>query len=100
MSECLAVLKKMKAAEVATTLGCCKRQVYRLFHRGELDGHRVDDAIVFYAEGVEKYISRNRNTKVAVPQLEPPKAGRREPRQGPGPKTDPAFLRYFGDLLD
>jgi hypothetical protein len=53
------------------------RQVYGLFHDGEIDGFRVGRKVLLFDDSVEAYIGRNRNKSVSRDQ-EP--KGDQEPR--------------------
>ncbi len=77
----------LTAAEAAAMLGVSAKLVYRLFHRGELEGVKVAGAVRIHRASVDAYLSAHSNKKpaplVEVPPQQPtpqPKRRRRTAR--------------------
>jgi excisionase family DNA binding protein len=57
----------LTAAEAAAMLGVSAKLVYKLYHRGDLEGCKVAGAVRIHRASVEAYLAANSNRKPAAP---------------------------------
>jgi excisionase family DNA binding protein len=63
-------------------LGVSAKLIYRLFHRGELEGVKVAGAVRIHRSSVEAYLSAHSNKKPAPPiEIAPPQPTPRPKRR-------------------
>jgi excisionase family DNA binding protein len=74
----------MTAAEAAAMLGVSAKLVYKLYHRGELEGVKVAGAVRIHRASVDDYLSKHSNAKPAPPvevPVTPPQPTQRPKRR-------------------
>ena len=79
----------LTAAEAAALLGVSAKLVYRLFHRGDLEGCKVAGAVRIHRASVDAYLTSHSNRKPAAPvEVPAPQPTPRTKRRRRSPRSE------------